>query len=36
MISSARHPLPVINDGRVVGILNRADVVRALLGSEGA
>jgi CBS domain-containing protein len=34
MISSGKHPLPVTSDGRVVGILSRADVVRALLGLE--
>lgn len=36
MVSSGKHPLPVIGDGRVVGVLDRADVVRALLGLEVA
>ena len=31
MVNSGKHPLPVMRAGRVVGVIDRADVVRALL-----
>jgi CBS domain-containing protein len=32
MVNSGKHPLPVLRDGKVVGIISRSDVVRAVLG----
>ena len=32
MVNSGKHPLPVMRTGQVVGVIGRADVVRALLG----
>jgi len=32
MVNSGKHPLPVLRAGQVVGTIDRADVVRALLG----
>jgi len=32
MVNSGKHPLPVLRAGQVVGVIDRADVVRALLG----
>jgi len=31
MIGTGKHPLPVMREGRIVGVLERSDVVRALL-----
>jgi CBS domain-containing protein len=31
MVNTGKHPLPVIRDGKVVGIISRMDIVRALL-----
>ena len=33
LVHRGRHPLPVLQDGRVVGVIGRADVVRAILHS---
>lgn len=33
LVHRGRHPLPVLQDGRVVGVIDRADVVRAILHS---
>jgi CBS domain-containing protein len=35
MVNSGKHPLPVTHDGKVVGMIARTDVVRALLASQG-
>lgn len=32
MVNSGKHPLPVLRAGQVVGVVDRADVVRGLLG----
>lgn len=31
MVNTGKHPLPVLRDGRVVGIISRSDVARAVL-----
>jgi len=31
MANSGKHPLPVLRDGKVIGVISRTDVVRALL-----
>jgi len=31
MVNSGKHPLPVVRDGKVVGIISRMDIVRALV-----
>jgi len=31
MTNSGKHPLPVLRDEKVVGVISRADIVRALL-----
>jgi CBS domain-containing protein len=36
MVNEGLHPLPVLRDGRIVGIISRADAVRALLASRAA
>ncbi len=33
LVNRGRHPIPVLEDGRVVGVIGRADVVRAILAS---
>jgi CBS domain-containing protein len=32
MVKDGLHPVPVLRDGRLVGVISRADAVRALLG----
>jgi len=32
MVNTGKHPLPVLRAGQVVGVIDRADVVGALLG----
>jgi CBS domain-containing protein len=34
MVDNGKHPLPVMRDGRVVGIISRMDIVRALLAQQ--
>jgi CBS domain-containing protein len=34
MVNTGKHPLPVMRAGQVVGVIDRADVVRALLEGE--
>jgi CBS domain-containing protein len=34
MVNSGKHPLPVLRDGKVLGVISRADVVRELLAQE--
>ncbi len=34
MVNEGLHPLPVVRDGRLVGIISRADAVRALLAEQ--
>ena len=34
MVNTGRHPLPVLQAGRLVGAVSRADVVRALLAAR--
>lgn len=36
MANSGKHPLPVVRDGQVIGVIDRADVVRALLALNGS
>lgn len=36
MVNEGLHPLPVLRDGRLVGIISRADAVRAVLASGAA
>lgn len=31
MVNSGKHPLPVLRDGKVVGVISRSDIARALL-----
>ena len=31
MANTGKHPLPVLRDGRVLGVISRADIVRVLL-----
>jgi CBS domain-containing protein len=31
MVNNGKHPLPVVRDGRVVGTIDRFDIVRAVL-----
>ncbi len=31
MVNTGKHPLPVLRDGRVVGVISRSDIARALL-----
>ena len=31
MVNSGKHPLPVLRDGKVVGVVSRSDIARALL-----
>jgi CBS domain-containing protein len=31
MVNSGKHPLPVLRDGKVVGIISRSDIARALM-----
>lgn len=31
MVNLGRHPVPVVRDGRLVGVVSRADVMRAIL-----
>lgn len=33
LVNRGRHPIPVLEDGRVVGVIGRADIVRAILAS---
>ena len=32
MVNTGKHPLPVMRDGKIVGVISRSDIVRALLG----
>ncbi len=34
MVNSGKHPLPVLKDGKVIGVIARTDIVRALLGKR--
>jgi CBS domain-containing protein len=34
MVNEGLHPLPVLRDGRLVGVVSRADAVRAVLASQ--
>jgi len=34
MVNSGKHPLPVLRNGKVLGVISRADVVRELLAQE--
>jgi CBS domain-containing protein len=36
MVNSGKHPLPVLRNGKVVGVISRTDVVRGLLVQEEA
>jgi CBS domain-containing protein len=36
MVNSGKHPLPVLRNGKVVGVISRIDVVRGLLVQEEA
>lgn len=31
MVNSGKHPLPVLRNGKVVGVISRSDIARALL-----
>ncbi|MEW6287434.1 MAG: CBS domain-containing protein [Chloroflexota bacterium] len=34
MVNTGKHPLPVLRDGRVVGIISRSDIARAVLAQS--
>ncbi|MBI4675447.1 MAG: CBS domain-containing protein [Chloroflexi bacterium] len=34
MVNEGLHPLPVLREGRMIGIISRADAVRAILSSD--
>jgi len=34
MVNEGLHPLPVLQDGRLVGVVSRADAVRAILSHQ--
>ena len=34
MVNSGKHPLPVLREGKVVGVISRIDIVRALVGQQ--
>jgi CBS domain-containing protein len=34
MVNTGKHPLPVLDEGRLVGAISRADVVRGLLAAR--
>lgn len=36
MVNTGKHPLPVLRSGRVVGVVDRADIARALLSAIDA
>ena len=31
MVTSGKHPLPVLRDGKVIGVISRSDIARVLL-----
>ncbi len=35
MVNTGKHPLAVVREGRIVGTISRADVVRGLLDDQG-
>jgi CBS domain-containing protein len=34
MVNTGKHPLPVLRDGQVVGVISRMDITRALVGEH--
>ena len=35
MVNRGKHPLPVLRDQRVVGIISRMDIVHAMVAQQG-